>query len=439
MATLKLSSSANDFSFVIRKNPGSGMIAKNIRKGTAFGWYSAPNTYCVAFFDGMDELSFAKQPGEEFAFLDRTRYNAPLFISVAIREFFQTALRKYDAEHDTTGGKHSIEVSSVEIGRKAIFEKIMPCFRKFHIELTSIPCQPEQMSQNADNYVLKISTETGTIHELLNLGYLLGYLAAVCSKVEFQTEQGIITRLLEACNLLHAPYYVKYLLKARCIHSLDDFRKFETLLNASAENRLEFCPYTNTNARFHWIQNHIVRDMDILDFGCGEGRFFPLAQNIAFSTYYAADRDEKMRDAAQKSALRRELDNVTVLESWDAFRQLETGRDFVVIMSEVFEHNELSDIRKILAEMLQNSHCVEILLTTPNRNFNPFYFLPESELRHPDHVFEMTQDEVKNCFENLTHGTNFSCRFYELGDKVDGIPAIIGVTLARNAKTKVKK
>ena len=118
MATLKVHSSSKAFSFIIRKNPASGMIAKSIRKGTAFGWFQDPNTYCVAFFDGMDEISFAKKRGQEFAFLDRTRYNAPLFLSVALREFFQTALRKHNGEQDVPGSSLSLEVSSIEIERE---------------------------------------------------------------------------------------------------------------------------------------------------------------------------------------------------------------------------------------------------------------------------------------------------------------------------------
>ena len=121
MATLKLYSSSDMFSFVIRKNPSSGMIAKNIRKGTAFGWFEDAHTYCVAFFDGIEEMSFAKHRNQEFAFLDRTRYNAPLFLPVAIREFFQTALKKRNEEQDLEGSRLFLEISSVEIGRAGIF------------------------------------------------------------------------------------------------------------------------------------------------------------------------------------------------------------------------------------------------------------------------------------------------------------------------------
>jgi len=427
MATLKLTSDNKDFSFVIKKNPSSGMIAKSIRKGTAFGWYSEENTYCVAFFDGMDELSFAKKRNEEFAFIDRTRYNAPLFISVAIREFFQTALKNSDNEKDTLS-KNFIEVSSVEIERFPLFQKIISCFNGFKVE--ALPLKQEE---NYDNYSLKISTENKTIYELLNFAYLLGYLIAICSKVEFQTEQSIIKRLVDASNLLNAPYYVKYLIKARCIHSFEDFKKVKDALNFSTENKLDFCPDTNTNARFNWIKNKIYRDIDILDFGCGEGRFFPLSKNIASSTYYAVDKDERARDAAKKSVVRREYDNIIILQNLSEFLQMETGRDFLVIMSEVFEHNELEKIEKILQKIMENQNCNEILLTTPNKDFNKFYFLGENELRHDDHIFEMTQNEVKNYFESLTKNTNFQCKFYELGDKVDNVCAIIGVTLTRKS------
>jgi len=324
MATLKLTSDNKDFSFVIKKNPSSGMIAKSVRKGTAVGWYSNENSYCVAFFDGMDELSFAKKRNEEFAFIDRTRYNAPLFISVAIREFFQTALKNRDNEKDISG-KHFIEISSVEIERFSLFQKIISCFNEFDVEV-----KPLKQEENYDNYSLKIFAENKTLYELLNFAYLLGYLIALCSKIEFQTEESIIKRLVDAYNLLNAPYYVKYLIKARCIHSFEDFEKVKDSLNFSAENQLDFCPDTNTNARFNWIKNKIYRDIDILDFGCGEGRFFPLSKNIASSTYYAVDKDEKARETAKKSVLRREYDNIIILQSLSEFLQMETERDFLI-------------------------------------------------------------------------------------------------------------
>ena len=428
MATLKLYSSSDMFSFVIRKNPSSGMIAKNIRKGTAFGWFADSHTYCVAFFDGIEEMSFAKRRNQEFAFLDRTRYNAPLFLSVAIREFFQTALKKRNEEQDIEGGNCFLEISSVEIGRAGIFQKIKDCFPGFEIEARSLQTGTETV-----DYSLKISTERKTLHELLNLGYLMGYLLATCCHVEFQVEQSILQRLIEACNLLEAPYYVRNLIRGGCIHSLEDFRKVENTINGD-DGLIKMSPYSNASARFQWVRNQLPRDMDILDFGCGEGRFFSLSARIPSSTYYAVDRDESAREQAKKTALRRELENVIVLEDLDSFLQLDTGREFLVIMSEVFEHNEPGAIRGELQKLMAYPYCSQILLSTPNRDFNANYLLQGGELRHEGHVFEMTAEEVKDYFSKLVQGTEFSFVISKLGDEVDGVSSTLAVTMTRTGR-----
>lgn len=428
MATLKLYSSSDMFSFVIRKNPSSGMIAKNIRKGTAFGWFADAHTYCVAFFDGIEEMSFAKGRNQEFAFLDRTRYNAPLFLPVVIREFFQTALKKRNEEQDLEGSGLFLEISSVEIGRAGIFQKLKDCFPGFELEAKPLQAGPETV-----DYSLKISTETKTLHELLNLGYLMGYLLATCSRVEFQVEQSILQRLIGACNLLEVPYYVRNLIRGGCIHSLEDFRKVEDIINGNG-GHIKMSPYNNASARFYWVRSQLSRDMDILDFGCGEGRFFSLAARIPSSTYYAVDRDENVREKAEKTALRRELENVIVLEDLDSFLQLDTGREFLVIMSEVFEHNEPEAIKGDLQKLMAYPFCSQILLSTPNREFNANYLLQEGELRHEGHIFEMTAGEVEDYFSKLVQGTEFSFVINKLGDEVDGVSAILTVTLTRTGR-----
>ena len=436
VATLKVHSFGEAFSFVIRKNPASGMIAKSIRKGTAFGWFSDPNTYCVAFFDGMDEISFAKKRNQDFAFLDRTRYNAPLFLPTALREFFQTALRKRNEEQDVPGSFHAIEVSSIEIERMEIFEKLVPLFDGFRIETAPLLHErgTAEQEKRYSSFSLKISTETRTLHELLNLGYLLGYLIATISHVEFQVEQGILLRLIDACNLLDVPYYVKHLIKTGCIHTMEDFKKAEAVLKESKTETLKFAPGTNANERFLWVRSQIPRDTDILDFGCGEGRFFPLAKRIPDSTYYAIDRDAGVRDEARKSAERRELENVIVLESLEAFLELETGREFVAVLSEVFEHNEPAYMREVLRGFFQNPDCAKILLTTPNRDFNPFYHLAEGEKRHPDHIVEMSKAEAEAYFTDVARDTNFACKMTGLGDEVNGIPTILAFAFTRKGR-----
>ena len=434
MATLKLYSDNKDFSFIIRKNPASGMMAKSMRKGTVFGWYGKDDTYCIAFFDGMDVISFGKKQNQEFAFLDQTQYNAPLFLPNALREFFQTVMKNQD-EKDVPGHKNVLEVSAIEIKRMPIFEKLVSCFHGFDVEFSPIPHEKDKAEQEGryryGTYSLKISTER-TLHDLLNLGYLIGYLIAICSRVEFIAETNVIRKLLEESNSLNLPYYVSHLIKTGCIHSQKEYEKAKDLLNVSRENEsFKFAVGTNSDERYFWVKERLPNETDILDFGCGEGKFFYLAKKMTSATYYAVDKDESARDLARKRVKRLGLENIVILESLEDFFQLETGNPFVVIASEVFEHNPLSDMDVVFRKFMENPDCRKILVTTPNKDFNKFYGLEENETRHEDHVNEMRKEDAVKWFSDLVKGTEFSSKSYNLGDEVNGIPSILAFSLER--------
>ena len=350
MATLKLSSSNEGFSFIIKKNPASGMVAKNVRKGTAFGWYPREGEYCIAFFDGMDEMSFAKNQNDQFSYVDATRYNSPLFLAAAIKEFLHSALNSVE-EQDTAGFTNTLEVTSIEIGRVEIFKKIIPCFEGFDIEIKEIPAAVAY--EGYDNYNLKITTQK-SVYELLNLGYLLSHLIAICSHVDFTVEKSMLTRLIEACNLLDAPYYVRHLIRCWCIFSTEEFKRVKDLLNTSTTHKINICPNINMITRLEWIKSQIARDTDVVDFGCGDGKFFSISKKISTSTYYAIERDDEVRESATRYMEKKEFDNIIILDDIESFFQAETDKDFVVIMSEVFEHNELDYMDKILKKFMEN-------------------------------------------------------------------------------------
>jgi len=61
MAIIQFSSTNPEFSYVIAKNPASGMSIKSIRKGQAFAWFSNENTYNVFFKDADNDLSYKEQ------------------------------------------------------------------------------------------------------------------------------------------------------------------------------------------------------------------------------------------------------------------------------------------------------------------------------------------------------------------------------------------
>lgn len=107
MAIVQLRSTNPQLSFIIRKNPQSGMQLRPVRQGIAYGWYSDEATYNVYFKDADNEVSYKKNEGESFEYLNVSRYNTPLFPLNAVNEFFSTPFKARD-ERDAEGYEHSL-------------------------------------------------------------------------------------------------------------------------------------------------------------------------------------------------------------------------------------------------------------------------------------------------------------------------------------------
>lgn len=102
MAIIQLRSTNPQLSFIIRKNPQSGMQLRPVRQGIAYGWYSDEATYNVYFKDADNEVSYKKNDGESFEYLNVSRYNTPLFPLNAVNEFFSTPFKARD-DRDAEG------------------------------------------------------------------------------------------------------------------------------------------------------------------------------------------------------------------------------------------------------------------------------------------------------------------------------------------------
>lgn len=94
MAIVQVKSTNPSFSFVIRKNPGSGMLLRAVRKGMAYGWYTDEATFNVYFKDADNEVSYKQHRQDQFEYLNVSRYNTPLFVLGAINEFLQRRLKR---------------------------------------------------------------------------------------------------------------------------------------------------------------------------------------------------------------------------------------------------------------------------------------------------------------------------------------------------------
>src|SRR6185369_8315283 len=119
MAFFEIVSDNPKFSYVLRKNPESGMMAKRIRKGTGYGFFTRPDalSYGVFFRDAADELSYPTSQDEKFEYCDVGRYASPIFVLNGLSEFLSSAVKK-PADEDATGHTHTFKVNLLRVRRK---------------------------------------------------------------------------------------------------------------------------------------------------------------------------------------------------------------------------------------------------------------------------------------------------------------------------------
>lgn len=94
MGYLTLETTNEDLGWVIGKNPSSGMIGRNLRVGTLWGWYHNPTTYVMRFLDHTDDVSFKSNKTDTHNYIANLQYCSPLLLSAIVVELFNSTLDK---------------------------------------------------------------------------------------------------------------------------------------------------------------------------------------------------------------------------------------------------------------------------------------------------------------------------------------------------------
>ena len=95
MAYVQIKSDNNFLSWILSKNPDSGILGKKMRQGQAWGYFSNNNIneYNVLFQEGADEISFKKDKDEKYEYINVSKYNSSIFVISAIDDFMRTAYK----------------------------------------------------------------------------------------------------------------------------------------------------------------------------------------------------------------------------------------------------------------------------------------------------------------------------------------------------------
>lgn len=389
---LQIVSSNPALSWIISKNPNGTPYVAPLRGGVGFGWFSNPTTYNLFLRGGQyDQIDGHNNP----SIAPTAALGLLGFVSDALKGHVKDVVRPHQ-------DKHKVYFSALQVRDKtwALFEAYYP---------TTVFNQDE----------LSI-THYGTVQDFLAIVMSFLLIGAMQDKWYVPANKDAVVKYANTLVIANTPYFIRYVFK---VWFRDHFAAIKPILDTDTIN----LTYGDTHdARIAWAKEHIVGG-DILDFGCGEGRY--IKHLIGRSrTYTAIDIDpDIIEDVAYNY---RRLVDEGKLEcdtdlAWDTTDQY----DFI-LCTEVLEHNPYDDALHLLAKLITLGKT--ILVTVPDRSFNQYY--ATTGYRHEDHHWEPTYIEfyvfINQALE-LAGDQYATTTYYQIGDNVDGTTPTLGVIISK--------
>lgn len=416
MAFMQIGSTNPKFSFILKKNPSSGMLVRLLREGHLFGYYSNEDKIFNCYFrDSDSEISYKRFKDEEFEYINPSRYNAPEFVLDSISEFLEHIIKK-ENEFDIEGYDNFLMINMINIKRK-----YLDIFQRYFKNISI--CSEEIC---ANNFRLKFTTR-GTLKELLSFVQLFAFFNILKNRYLAEDEIAKYTKQLIKAK---APYFIKYIFKISALKDRKNFYKYKKSLeeNSFGNEVIEFKYGYAYDQRIDIVESLLDFKRSIIDFGCGEGNFanrFYSRFEKTNKKYYAIDKDEEKLKIVKKRI--KDAENVNV---GTAFPDL-NGEYVDVIISEVVEHMHKEEATNLVKDMLQKDIVKNLIITTPNKDFNQYFNFDSEEMRCEDHQFEMGKEEFMNWIGEVVKDrkNELSVQFLDIGDRVNSVPLTLGVII----------
>lgn len=408
MAIVQLKSTNPKFTFLIKKNPVTGMQLRPVRQGLAYGWYSDDATYNVYFKDADNELSYKQNESESFEYLNVSRFNTPLFSLNAINEFFSTPFKAQD-DRDEEGYEHSFFINLVHVERVHYIE-----FFEKHLKDYSFSLR----LQAHKSYSLTITTYKSLYH-LLHVVSVLSLFLSMFGDEYIDISESILDKYIRSLNVIDAPFYIRSLFARNFLTSRERFKKYKEYIEQTDRYSIGLEYGGTAMQRRSYISSVLPFNKPIVDIGCGEGFYaIPFAGKME-NAYYAVDVVEELLEVVNRKARAKEIDNLATFHSLDHFLESYNGEQVDVILTEVIEHMSEGEAAELIHQVCRGIDYDQFIVTTPNADFNRYYEL--EGFRHEDHKWEMGQEAFQQWFTDTVQGLAVEVEYLMVGDRVDEI------------------
>lgn len=472
MVLISLSSNNPDFSRVIEKNPSNPIVIKKLRAGNSFGYYTKNNycpinddtrltnyfeeqsiskdtlqTYLSVFKDGCGETSYKHDKEDNYDYMNALKYSSVNCILNMMGEYYKS-LFKYNV-NDGDNYIYSFYFNLLFFKKYDL--NIVDQFKKY-FDCIKFDClkYDNESSSKEGNYCLIISSSNP--QELVKICYLL-FVILSTEDDNFMIDDAMTDKLVNILASTNSPYYIRNITLPKIINSESKYSKLIDTINSSNRNKLSLVFGNNQQNRINFAKTNICNNSNIIDFGCGEGAY-AIALVKKADNYLCFDTDTNELNKARRKVYNRSIDKKTSKEISEKYKNIcyfseqdklfeKIHSDIItlpntfVVFSEVIEHIELIDAKRILGDILSlllTNPSIKIILTTPNRDFNHNYLI--DGFRHDDHKFEFTKNEFIDfmnesvqSFNDSQENVKIKYDYHGIGDSVDDVFTVQGAII----------
>ena len=395
---IQINSTNEYLSYVLNKNPASGLTIKGLRKGFVFGKFvNDTSTYICGFQEGINQDSFEKE-GSYLIYKGYCSFESALNVLTSL---FDCVTKDNNREYEKEPSLNIITIKCIEANEKNIFA--------FHNE--NIKVYGNKVADDCNLIELNISNN-GSLIDLIRYTCLFLYMQTINDSVGFlQIDQAkLYANIIKKDDSI--PFIIRH--RFRGILEQNIAKKIVPMLNNES---IKLCNIgRNENQRMAFVSQHI-KYKNVLDIGCGPGKFIKTSKA---TKYIGVDIDEKALERAKVKAGYVNIEASFYTDWQQGIEQL--TEPTTVLLIEFIEHVERELANKILIGLIQNRYVNQILISTPNKNFNKYFNILDSNVRFEDHIYELTEkefkeqipgddinwgDSVDNCFMTLYKNIEF--------------------------------
>ena len=395
---IKVNSSNSNISYILNKNPNSGFLIRDCRKGFIVGKYVNPLTYVAVFEEGVAQDSFEKEGN----YLVYRGYCSAESALTVLTTLFDCIKKDSNNKYEEGPSLNTITIECLDVDVKHL-----SIFNTENFNITSY-----LISDNCSLVQLNV-TNNGSLIDLLRYTSLILFMQLVKDNVSYLT----LDQVNVYANIINKNDNIPFIVRHRFRGILEDnmSKKVVPLLN---NNHIKLSNIgRNEQQRFAFVSTHIKYRDNVLDIGCGPGKYIKVTKA---TKYIGVDIDENVLVKAKSKAEYLAVEG-SFYSNWNiALEQL--TEPTTVLLIEFIEHIEKDEAMLLLETLMLNKYVKQILISTPNKDFNMYFNLGPNNVRYEDHLYEFTQDEF-----NRLPGDSINW-----GDSVNNRP----MTLYKNIELK---